>query len=76
MDAGCDDVDVGAEVFLLRDLGTADSMFQIRRLDAAVADGAVAQDKGELWWRAVQELDARGRFFASCNAVICGGTVQ
>jgi hypothetical protein len=34
------------------------------------------QDKGELWWKAVQELDAQGRFFASVNGVICGGTVR
>ena len=77
MDAGCNDVEVGAEVLLLRDLGTADAMFQIRsRLDAAVADGAVARDAGEAWWRAVQDLDARGRFYASVNGVICAGTVQ
>jgi hypothetical protein len=77
MDAGCNDVEVGAEVLLLRDLGTADAMFQIRpRLDAAVTDGAVARDAGEAWWRAVQDLDARGRFYASVNGVICAGTVQ
>ena len=77
MDAGCSDVAVAAEVLLLRDLGTADFVFQIRaRLDAAVSDGALSRDAGEAWWDAVRELDARGRFYASVNGVICAGTVR
>ena len=77
MDAGCDDVDVDADVLLLRDLGTANFVLHIRRtLETAIADGAITQDKGELWWKAVQELDAQRRFFASVNGVICGGTVR
>ena len=77
MDAGCDDVDVAAEVLILRDLGIANLVLHIRQtLEAAIADGAITQDKGEVWWTAVQGLDAQGKFFASCNAVICGGTAR
>jgi ubiquinone/menaquinone biosynthesis C-methylase UbiE len=77
MDAGCDDVDVDAEVCLLRDLGTANFALHIRSmLEAAITGGAIARDMGEAWWEAVQELDARGRFFASVNGVICAGTVR
>jgi hypothetical protein len=76
-DAGCSAVDVDAEVLLLRDLGTADFMFQIRaRLEAAAADGVIARDAGEAWWCAVQDLDARGCFYASVNGVTCAGTVR
>ena len=35
-----------------------------------------ARDAGEQWWEAVQELDARGQFFASVNNVICVATVR
>ena len=46
------------------------------RLDAAVSDDALSRDAGEAWWDAVRELDARGRFYASVNGVICAGTVR
>jgi len=77
MDAGCDDVDVEGRVLWCRDLGTFDFVLTIRgALEAAMANGAIARDAGEAWWQAMRELDARGRFFASCNVVICAGTVQ
>ena len=77
MDAGCEDVEVEAEVLLLRDLGTASFALHIRStLEAIISNGAITRDAGEQWWEAVQELDARGQFFASVTAVICGGTVQ
>jgi len=77
LDAGCENADVDAEVLLLRDLGTANYVMHIRTtLEAAMADGAITPDKGEAWWTAVQELDARGQFFASVNGVICGGTIR
>jgi ubiquinone/menaquinone biosynthesis C-methylase UbiE len=77
MDAGCEDVGVEAEVSVLRDLGTANFVLHIRStLEAAISDGAITRDAGEQWWEAVQELDGRGQFFASCNIVICGATVR
>jgi SAM-dependent methyltransferase len=77
MDVGCDDVDVFAEVLLLRDLGTASFVLHIRStLETAMTDGVIARDIGEAWWEAVRQLDARGRFFASVNGVICAGTVR
>jgi ubiquinone/menaquinone biosynthesis C-methylase UbiE len=77
LDAGCDDVDVDAEVLLLRDLGTANFVLHIgKTLAAAISDGAITPDRGEAWWKAVQELDARGQFFASVNGVICGGIIR
>jgi hypothetical protein len=77
MDAGCDDVDVDAKVLLLRDLGTANFLLHIRStLEATITSGAISRDKGEAWWKAVQELDTQGRFFASVNGVICAGTVH
>jgi ubiquinone/menaquinone biosynthesis C-methylase UbiE len=77
MDAGCEDVDADVEVLVLRELGTANFVFHIRRtLEAAISDGAIAPDAGAAWWEAVRELDARGQFFASTNCVICGGTVR
>jgi ubiquinone/menaquinone biosynthesis C-methylase UbiE len=76
-DAGCEDVGVDVEVLLLRDLGTANFALHIRStLEAAMTDGAITRDAGERWWEAVQELDARGQFFASGNVVICGATVR
>ena len=64
-------------VLLLRDLGTANFALHIRStLEAAITDGAITRDAGEQWWEAVQELDARGQFFASVNNVICGATVR
>jgi ubiquinone/menaquinone biosynthesis C-methylase UbiE len=77
MDAGCDDVDVDAGVLVLRDLGTADFTLHIRStLEAAMTEAGVTRDAGEAWWTTVQQLDKQGRFFASCNVVICGGTVR
>ena len=76
IDAGCKDVEVGAEVALFRDLGTANFVLQIcSTLEAAMSAGAIARGAGEAWWKAVRELDARDRFFASVNVVICAGTV-
>jgi hypothetical protein len=77
MNAGCDDLDIGAEVLVLRDLATADAVFQISaRLATAVTGGAIPHEAGEAWWDAVQELDAADRFYASVNGVICAGTVR
>jgi ubiquinone/menaquinone biosynthesis C-methylase UbiE len=77
MDAGCKDVEVDPEVALFRHLDTANFVLQIRStLEAAISGGAIARDAGELWWKAVRELDARDRFFASVNVVICAGTVS
>jgi ubiquinone/menaquinone biosynthesis C-methylase UbiE len=77
MDAGCKDVEVDAQVALFRDLGTANFVLQTRStLEAAISGGAIARDAGEVWWKAVRELDARDRFFASVNVVICAGTVS
>lgn len=76
-DAGCEDVGVEAEVLLLRDLATASFTLHIRStLETIMNNGAITRDAGEQWWEAVQELDARGQFFASVTAVICGGTVR
>jgi ubiquinone/menaquinone biosynthesis C-methylase UbiE len=77
MDAGCEDVEVDAEVAFFRDLGTANFVLQIRRtLEAGISSGAIARNAGEVWWKAVRELDVRDRFFASINVVICTGTVS
>ena len=77
MDAGCKGVEVNAEVALFRDLGSAKFVLQIRNtLEAAISRGAIARDAGEVWWKAVRELDARDRFLASVNVVICAGTVS
>jgi ubiquinone/menaquinone biosynthesis C-methylase UbiE len=76
-DAGCEDVEVEVVVVVLRDLGTANFSLHIRStLEAAMTDGAITRDAGEQWWEAVQELDARGQFFASVNNVICVATVR
>jgi ubiquinone/menaquinone biosynthesis C-methylase UbiE len=76
MDAGCKDVEMDAKVTLYRDLGAANFVLQIRNvLEAAMSDGAVARSEGEAWWEAVRELDARDRFVASNNVMICIGTV-
>jgi ubiquinone/menaquinone biosynthesis C-methylase UbiE len=76
-DAGCEGVEVEVVVVLLRDLATANFALHIRStLEAAITDGAITQDAGEQWWAAVQELDARGQFFASVNNVICVATVR
>jgi SAM-dependent methyltransferase len=76
-DAGCEDVGVEAEVLLQRDLASASSNLHIRStLETIMNNGAITRDAGEQWWEAVQELDARGQFFASVTAVICGGTVR
>ena len=77
MDAGCDDMNLDAKVLLLRDLDIADFVLHIRStLESVITVGEIAEDEGELWWKAVQELDAQGRFFASVNGVICGGTAR
>jgi ubiquinone/menaquinone biosynthesis C-methylase UbiE len=77
MDAGCKDVEVDAEVSIFRSLGAADFTLQIRNtLEATISSGAITRDAGEIWWRAVEELDARNCFFASVNVVVCAGTVS
>jgi ubiquinone/menaquinone biosynthesis C-methylase UbiE len=77
IDAGCKDVEVDPEVSLFRSLGTADFTLQIRdTLEATISSGAITRDAGEIWWRTIQELDARKCFFASVNVVICAGTVS
>jgi SAM-dependent methyltransferase len=76
LDAGCTDLAVDAEVLVLRDLGLADFLGNIRNtLDAAIAGGEVAADAGEAWWDSARQLDARGGFVATINGVICAGTV-
>jgi ubiquinone/menaquinone biosynthesis C-methylase UbiE len=76
-DAGCDDVEVEPVVVLLRDLRTANFALHIRStLEAVLTEGAITRDAGEQWWEAVQELDARGQFFASVNNVICAAAVR
>ena len=77
IDAGCEDVDVKAEVLMVRDLATADFALHIRSsLEATIIDGAIPRDAGERWWQAVQELDARGGFVTTITEVICGATVR
>ena len=77
MDARCGDVEVDPNVSLFRRLGTADFILQIRStLEATISSGAIVREAGEIWWRSVQELDARNCFFASVNIVICAGTVS
>jgi ubiquinone/menaquinone biosynthesis C-methylase UbiE len=77
MDAGCDDVEVDVEATWYRDLRTADFVLKIHStLEAAMTAGVIARDAGEAWWQAVQELDARGAFFASLTGMICAGTVR
>jgi ubiquinone/menaquinone biosynthesis C-methylase UbiE len=77
IDAGCDDVGMDVHATWYRDLATADFLLTIRgALDATMASGAVARDAGEVWWQALQNLDARGGFFASITGMICAGTVR
>jgi ubiquinone/menaquinone biosynthesis C-methylase UbiE len=74
MDAGCDDLEVDAKVTLYRNLGVANFVLRIRNtLEAAINSGSISPDAGETWWKAIHELNARKRFFASVNCVICAG---
>ena len=77
VECGCEDVEVEAVVVVLRDLGIANFALHIRStLEAIITNGAITREAGEQWWEAVQELDARGQFFASVNNVICVATVR
>jgi ubiquinone/menaquinone biosynthesis C-methylase UbiE len=76
VEAGCREVTVEQGAMSFDSLLLADDVLSLRRnLDAVRERGEVSAEAAAAWWRALEQQDRAGTFYAAMCGVIAGGTV-
>ena len=77
VEAGCGDIAIEQGAMSFDSLRLADDVLSLRRnLDALCERGEISAAAATAWWRALEEQDRAGTFYAAMCGVIAGGTVE